>query len=184
MFIAHMPAGYLVGSAVVRRWPGTLTPTAWTAILLGSVAPDLDLLYFYLVSDGSINHHVYPPHVPIVWLLTSITVGLCLWRAPRRWHVVWAMFCAGWLLHLVLDTVAGHIWWLWPWVTTPYVLVVVPRRFDLWWLNFLTHPSVLVELVISTWAVLHWRQRRSCKLSAKRVDFSAQFPRRPYRTFR
>jgi hypothetical protein len=104
MYIAHMPAGYLVGSAVAQRWPGALAPAAWIAILPGSAAPD-------------------------------------------------------------------------------YVLVVVLRRFDLWWLNFLTLASILVVLVISTRAVFQWRRRRSCEFRTKRVDFSAQFPKRPYRTF-
>jgi LexA-binding, inner membrane-associated putative hydrolase len=181
MFVAHLPAGYLVGAATAGRWPVAHFRNAWCAVLLGSIAPDLDLFYYYLVSDRSINHHVYPTHVPIVWLMVSFTVAFCLWRAPPRWRIVWALFCTGWLLHLVLDTVAGHIWWLWPWVTTPYVLIEVPRRFDLWWLNFLTHPSILLELVITGCAVALWCRR--AKLVKKRANFSVQVPQRPYRTF-
>ncbi len=188
MFIAHMPAGFLVGALVAWRWPQAMVPAAWAAVLLGSVAPDLDLLYFYLVSDRSINHHVYPPHVPVVWLLTTALVGLCLWRAPARWRSVWFLFCTGWLLHLVLDTVAGGIWWLWPWVTTPYVLMVVPRRFDNTWLNLLSHPSLLVEAGI-VWAAwrqwcrpAQWAQTLRTK-GVKRTIYAAQRPQRPYRTF-
>ncbi len=160
MFVAHMPAGYLIGTAITQRWPGAATRATWTAILLGSVAPDLDLLYFYFVSDRGFNHHIYPPHVPIVWLLTTLLVALALWRAPLRWRVAWAMFCTGWFIHLVLDTVGGRIWWLWPWVTTPYTFIQVPRRFDVWWLNFLTHPSMLIELAITVSAALLWWRRR------------------------
>jgi membrane-bound metal-dependent hydrolase YbcI (DUF457 family) len=187
MFLAHLPAGYLVGASVARKWPQAMSPVAWAAVLLGSVAPDLDLLYFYLWSDQSINHHVYPPHVPIVWLVTTSLVGLCLWRGPQRWRVVWAMFCTGWLLHLVLDTVPGGIWWLWPWVTTPYVLIVVPRRFDNAWLNFISHPSILLEVILITCSWQQWRARgKPAPLPLPlplRVKHALLQPKRPYRTF-
>lgn len=156
MFVAHMPAGYLMGTAMARRWPQAMTTTAWAALLVGSVAPDIDWLYFYSFSDRSFNHHIYPPHLPIVWFISWAVLALSLWRAPRRWQIAWTMFCMGWLLHLMLDTVAGKIWWLWPWVTTPYVLIEVPRRFASPWLNFLTHPSILIELAITTWALRKW----------------------------
>lgn len=182
MFIAHLPAGFLVGTVIARRWPGAMTPLAWWALLLGSIAPDIDLLYFYLLSDGSINHHVYPPHVPIVWLICTCVGSLCLLKAPSVLRTAWLLFCAGWCLHLVLDTVAGGIWWLWPWVTTPYVLLVVPRRFDDHWLNLLSRPAIVLELVIVVCAWLRWRTSTYTGL-ARRTIYAAQRPKRPYRTF-
>jgi membrane-bound metal-dependent hydrolase YbcI (DUF457 family) len=181
MFLAHLPTGYLVGASLARRWPQAITPAAWAAVLFGSVAPDLDLIYFYFLSDHSVNHHIYPPHVPIVWLAASCLVGLCLGCGPQRWRVVWAMFCTGWLLHLVLDTVAGGIWWLWPWVTTPYVLMEVPRRFDNSWLNFISHPSILLEVIIIVVSGQQWRKRS--KPVSLRVNYAMRQPQRPYRTF-
>jgi membrane-bound metal-dependent hydrolase YbcI (DUF457 family) len=181
MFLAHLPAGYLVGASIARRWPQAISPMAWAAILCGSVAPDLDLLYFYLLSDHTINHHVYPPHVPIVWLITTCLLGLCLWHGPQRWRVVWAMFCTGWLLHLAMDTVAGGIWWLWPWVTTPYVLIVVPRRFDNALLNLISHPSILLEAIIIACGWQQWRERG--KRTSLRIKHAMLQPKRPYRTF-
>lgn len=190
MFIAHLPAAYLLGTALKQRWPQATTPAAWAALLLASIAPDLDLLYFYGFSDRSFNHHIYPPHVPIVWLLTSVLGGLCLRAGPARWRtawaVPWAMVSTGWCLHLVLDTVAGGIWWLWPWVTTPYVLMpIFPRRFDNAWLNMLSHPLMAVEVLIVAGAAWRWRQAQQLKpLTAfKRRNFSCQMPKRPYRTF-
>jgi hypothetical protein len=190
MFVAHMPAAYLVGKMIAQRWPQAMRPAVWCALLLGSIAPDLDLLYFYWLSDRSINHHVYPPHVPIVWLLTTVLGFLALRVGPQRWRAVgtmpWLMFCIGWWLHLVLDTVAGGIWWLWPWVTTPYVLMpIVPRRFDNGWLNLLSHPLMAIELVIVATAIGRWRLSRApvrCKRRVRR-NFSMQMPKRPYRTF-
>jgi membrane-bound metal-dependent hydrolase YbcI (DUF457 family) len=186
MFIAHMPAAYLLGKVIAQRWPQAMQPAAWCALLLGSIAPDFDLLYFYLLSDRSINHHVYPPHVPIVWLLTAVLGFLALRAAPQRWRAVcttpWVMLCTGWWLHLALDTVAGGIWWLWPWVTTPYVLMVVPRRFDNAWLNLLSHPMMAIEVLIVATAAWRWRMR-SAPVRSRRRNFSMQMPKRPYRTF-
>jgi membrane-bound metal-dependent hydrolase YbcI (DUF457 family) len=184
MFIAHMPAAYLLGAVVARRWPHAITPAAWAALLLGSVAPDFDLLYFYAFSNHAINHHSYPPHLPIVWVASWALVSLILWRAPKAWRVVWAMFCIGGLLHLALDTIAGGIRWLWPWTDTPYVLMVLPRRFDNIWLNRLSHPSIALEAMIVWLSVRTWR-RRSTPHSAipRRMSYRQWLPRRPYRTF-
>lgn len=211
MFIAHLPAAYLIGKFIQRRWPQVFKPAApaaratslaWGALLLGSVAPDFDLLYFYLWSERSFNHHIYPPHVPIVWLATSLLGWLCLYQAPKAWRTVWVMFCIGWWSHLVLDTVAGGIWWLWPWISTPYVWIVLPRRFDHGVLNFLSHPACWMEVIIVVFAWRTWRLghlgrlgRQGRKPSApqaaelanlplhRRVKFAVQIPKRPYRVF-
>jgi hypothetical protein len=69
-------------------------------------------------------------------------------------------------------------------VTTPYVLMVVPRRFDNEWLNFLSHPLRLIELLIliSSWHV--WRRRAVVKhRRSKHINYAAQMPQRPYRIF-
>ncbi len=190
MFIAHLPAAYLLGTVLKRRWPQAMTPAAWAALLLASIAPDLDLLYFYGFSDRGFNHHIYPPHVPMVWLVTSVLGGLCLRAGPARWRtawaVPWAMVSTGWWLHLVLDTVAGGIWWLWPWVTTPYVLMpIFPRRFDNAWLNMLSHPLMAIEVMVVVGAAWRWRQthQRSAPRAFRQRNFSCQMPKRPYRTF-
>ncbi len=186
MFVAHLPAGYLLGAAIARRLPQAMTTTAWAALLVGSVAPDIDWLHFYFFSDRSFNHHIYPPHVPIVWLISWAVLALALWRAPRRWQIAWTMFCVGGLLHLILDTVAGKIWWLWPWVTTPYVLIEVPRRFASPWLNFLTHPSILIELAITVSALRLWLLRHKATFTKRKRKphwASQQMPCRPYRVF-
>lgn len=44
MFIAHLPAGYLLAKTIRLRTPGR--KAVMTAALLGAIAPDLDLFYF------------------------------------------------------------------------------------------------------------------------------------------
>lgn len=51
MFIAHAPAGYLLS----RAHPSLRKYAMW--IVLGSVFPDIDMFYFYLISDGTAHHH-------------------------------------------------------------------------------------------------------------------------------
>jgi inner membrane protein len=53
--------------------------------LAASVAPDLDLLWFHLVSNRREVHHAYWPHLPGAWLLlgAGAFVLLALIRMPR-----------------------------------------------------------------------------------------------------
>ena len=66
MFIAHLPAGYLL--AKVGRTKGLL----FIGILIGSWLPDLDMLWFYFVDERQNVHHHYITHRPLVWVLTAI----------------------------------------------------------------------------------------------------------------
>ncbi|MCM0684581.1 hypothetical protein [Akkermansia massiliensis] len=51
MFIAHLPAGYLLAKTIRLRTPGR--KAVMTAALLGAIAPDLDLFYFYTLDGAS-----------------------------------------------------------------------------------------------------------------------------------
>ncbi|HEV7822952.1 MAG TPA: metal-dependent hydrolase, partial [Burkholderiales bacterium] len=70
MIIGHLPAGYLLstftymrlGSDVVSRQVFLLAGMA------GAIAPDADLLYFYLIDQRQHHHHTYFTHFPVVWL--------------------------------------------------------------------------------------------------------------------
>ena len=62
------------------------------------------------------------------------------------------IFSVGGLLHMLLDSVVGDIWWLAPIVDQPYALFTVPARFQPWWLNFVLHWSFVIELLIIVWA--------------------------------
>lgn len=114
MFVAHLPAGYLAGRIVScerrsGRW--------WCAALVGSVFPDLDMLYFYLIDGQQSLHHHYWTHLPFVWLCLTPILAL---------HPVSRIFVLNVFGHLVLDTVAGGILWLWPWHPASFVLFQVP----------------------------------------------------------
>lgn len=160
MFFAHLPAGYLAGRALLRG--GSHNGAKWTlaAAMVGGVFPDLDLVYLHLLDATPQHHHTYWTHLPIAWVgcalaawLTARTRGPALRRAL-------AAFLLGWFTHLLLDTVSGDVWWLYPLVDRPYSLVVVAPRYTPWWMNFLLHWSIALELAIVAGALWVARGQR------------------------
>lgn len=195
MFIAHLPAGYLVTRVLWPRLAPITVPSsgerkrALAVGLAASLAPDLDLFWFYFVDGGRTHHHHFFPHLPAVWLLGgALAFGLTtLWGAVRRptpsrflsaqatgandekdrsWLaprlVLLATACG--LVHLLLDTVVGHIKWGWPVTERMVAAFDVPARGGHWIMNFVLHWSFALELVIVAVAmgvaiIDRWRQR-------------------------
>ncbi|WP_437883272.1 metal-dependent hydrolase [Pseudomonas sp. LRF_L74] len=163
MFIAHASSGYILSAYVSKAFKCRLlsTRSVVTAGILGALAPDIDMLYFYLVDNRQTHHHHYVTHWPILWLGLTALAGLFTYLDKSSRHGRLAlMFCLAALLHLLLDTLVGDIWWFAPFVDQPYALFTVPARYQPWWLNFLLHWSFAVEIVICSWSVwLYWRRR-------------------------
>lgn len=182
MFIAHLPAGYLSQAAL----PAPLrTPAVTVAALVGSVAPDLDLLYFYLPSSlggggRQISHHHYWSHTPAWWMFI-IATSLCLWallpaagmRRVRAAALPVGILLFNVMLHHVLDTPMGGIRWMWPASGKLWVLFDVPARHAPWVLNFVLHPTFLIELSIVAAAGCVWlrsyRRGRSARVSGNKT---------------
>ena len=79
------------------------------------------------------------------------------------WHCVMAnkthvlrglVFSAGGLLHLLLDSIVGDIWWLAPIEDQPYALFTAPAVYESWWLNFILHWSFALEVLVVLWVIL------------------------------
>ncbi|HEV3052353.1 MAG TPA: metal-dependent hydrolase [Longimicrobium sp.] len=166
MFIAHLPAGYLATRSILRRHPAA-EPLRRRLLALGmaaSVLPDLDLLWFYFVDQRRQVHHAYLPHLPLFWLAVFAAAALILRlrRAARSTWLATAVFAANILLHLVLDTIAGGIRWLWPFSHAELVMAHVPARHEPWVLNFVLHWTFALELAILAAALLvAWRTGQS-----------------------
>jgi len=168
VFIAHAPAGYLLGTrcAAWLRDPPLTARAIILACIAGSLLPDIDLLYFYLVDGGHTHHHKYVTHWPIAW--GAVLALACAWvlayrRSKAALVLVLVAACA--LVHLVMDTVVGDIWWLAPFVDRPYVLFHVQPRFTPWWLNFVLHWSFMAELALTAWAIALYRRRARRRLA-------------------
>ena len=63
--------------------------------------------------------------------------------------------------HLLLDSIVGDIWWFAPAVDQPFSLLSVRPQWQPWWLNFLLHPVMVLELAIIAVAVRVARRPRA-----------------------
>jgi inner membrane protein len=162
MFIGHLPAGYLCAHYLHPRFAGAAVGRKrfLLAGLIGAIAPDLDLFYFFLVDQRRTPHHLYWPHFPLVWLLLLAVSAGCLILAKRKAVPALAlMFSAGGFGHLLLDTIVGDIHWGAPIMYGPFSLFKVEAVYKPWWLNFFLHWSFAFELVLLAWALIVWRRR-------------------------
>lgn len=130
------------------------------AALAGSVAPDLDMIWFTFV-NSSIHHHRFWPHIPAFCALIAAIVLAVTATLRPRWLPAFGAFFAGVFLHLLLDTPLGSIMWLWPLSDRPFTLITVPATQPHWVLSFLLHWTFLAEVVVIVIAaVLLYRSRR------------------------
>ena len=148
MITAHLPSGYITGRALAPSGP-----MLWAAIL-GGILPDLDLIWFYLIDGLAFHHHHYWVHIPGFWAFVALVTLPALAILRRAWLPAALAFFAGLTVHLLLDSIAGDIKWLWPLSDQFLHLVDVPARQSHWILNFILHPVFLAELAI--WATALW----------------------------
>lgn len=151
MFIAHLPAGYIAAQLTRHKW-------VFWGVMAGSILPDLDMLWFYLVDGAQIHHHSYLTHRPALWAFVLI-VGLTLRKRAFGFFLTGVGF--GGLLHMMLDSIVGAIAWGWPLTDANAPLVVVPATRDWWVMSFLTHWTFLVEIVICAVAFTLWLRQRA-----------------------
>lgn len=160
MFIAHLPAGYLIGSSLARRYE---VPRAWIAVaMIGAVFPDFDLIYFYAFDGRQHLHHSYWIHKPLYWAgISAVMVGLSLLLRSKWLQRFCLFFLPNVFGHLVLDTWVGHIRWLSPLTERSFVVFDLPSTHGWWVWNFVLHPTFLLEVAILIAAVAVWISSRS-----------------------
>ncbi len=135
-------------------------------ILVASVLPDIDLLWFYFVDHRQSPHHTYWTHIPSFWLALGALAILAALILRRRSLLPYIFAVTlGALIHLVLDTVAGGIYWLYPLSVSELRWVDVPAAHGWWVANFILHWSFAFELALLVVAV--WLHRsRMCRTTA------------------
>lgn len=157
MFIGHLPTGYIASSLAHDHWPFFANVKRRYLLacgLVGSIFPDCDLLYFFLFDHRSQHHHHYWTHLPAFWLLSLFCVGCLLTLTKKTIALACvAIFGINVFLHLILDSIVGDIWWLYPWVNKPFAFFTVPAIYHPWWLNFILHWSFLLEITLTTIAI-------------------------------
>jgi inner membrane protein len=150
VFLAHIPAGYLLTKRIEARQQGSgLMPLG----LAASVLPDLDLVRFYVFDHRRVLHHEYWTHIPFWWatIAAAWLLGLAVVRR-RTPGAASAVFFGNVFLHLVLDTFVGGVAWLAPFSRHAFALVSVPTGHRWWVWNFVLHWTFTVELLLAAWA--------------------------------
>jgi inner membrane protein len=167
MFLAHMPAGYIASKLLVAQFRLDSPKTKYLLLLglLGSIFPDLDMFYFYLIDNRQHGHHSYWTHIPFYWisLLAFCYVVVAFFKS--RFLVASAtVFFGCILLHLSLDTFAGGgIKWLYPFDNSYFNIFTVPAQANHYWVwNYFSHWTALVELtIISIATITFWKSQKS-----------------------
>ena len=157
MFIAHLPASYLLTSKLREKFK-LRSPVFWG--LLGGIFPDFDMFYFYLIDQRRHAHHEYWTHIPFYYLLGALLLALLqyyrpVWRMAAAW-----IFLGNVFLHLILDSFVGYIYWLAPFYWKSFALFHIEAQYSWWVYNFILHWTFLVEVLIVGWAVVFYFQRR------------------------
>lgn len=153
MFIGHIPAGYVFARAIKKHI--TLKPLALiTIVVIASVFPDLDLLYFYTIDQRQHLHHSYWFHLPIFWIaIYAAAIGLAYLRRSKFILTTATFWFLLILLHLVLDSITGGILWLYPLNAEYYRFVDIPAVHGWWVLNFVLHWTFLIEIACTIFAI-------------------------------
>lgn len=164
MLIGHAPAGYLLS----RR----LSDNKYVILLglLGSVLPDIDMLYFYWFDGQKHHHHEYWSHIPYYWFLILLVVSPALCFMKRTIAYAFIVMFINIFLHLLLDTMwSGGIQWFYPFSDNMISFMEVSTRWSAkqiyygvegWIWNFVIHPSFLVELLLFTTACTFYIRTR------------------------
>lgn len=149
MITAHLPSGYVLYRAT--KSPERLV---FWACILGAIAPDFDLIWFYLIDDRAFHHHRYWVHAPGFWLMVLAVLTPVAWRLPAAYKRAVFWFMAAWFMHMCLDTIVGDIMWLWPFSEQMFRLATVPATQSHFVLSFMVHWSFALEIAV--WALAAW----------------------------
>lgn len=164
MFVGHLPAGYVCAKLLAKKFANTGIASRLFIFVgvLGAIAPDFDMFYFYLVDNRQHHHHTYWPHYPALWLVLLALAGIWFKSAKDKSRAALALiFSMNGFIHMLLDTIVGDIWWFAPFVDKPFAFFTVQAVYKPWWLNFILHWSFALEILVFAWAAALWRSRAS-----------------------
>jgi hypothetical protein len=159
MFIGHLPVGYFISTEINRKLSHLGSDRdIIVSGLVGSVLPDFDLLYYYLIDNCQHNHHSYLSHYPILWL-SMLCLSVVFYRSNRgRMAVLLILISINGFCHMLLDSVCGDILWFAPISYQAYSLIEIPALYEPWWLNYLLHWTFLFELLSCCAFVFYYRK--------------------------
>jgi len=115
MLIGHLPAGYFLTRALIKKYKIPLTPL-WLGLgLIASVIPDFDHIFNILFQNNIFNHRLLLTHIPFTYVIILI-ISLIVYKIKKWTWLKWGMIIIlpNIFLHLILDTLFVGIEWLWP----------------------------------------------------------------------
>ncbi len=148
MLIAHLPMGYII----YKKFSPESNYFFLAIALFFSALPDIDLIYFYLF-DRSEHHHKLFPHIPLFWICSFSIFFLLRNKFSKEFTLVFKIAVISVFIHLLLDTLVGYIWWLYPIVDKSFFLIEIPNKYNHWIINFIFHWTFIIELLIVTYAI-------------------------------
>lgn len=179
MFIAHLPAGYISSRLLFPRFEahGVTLKSFLCAGTLGAIAPDLDMLYFYFIDHRQHHHHTYFTHFPVLWITCLLAAATWLYFSKSKTMAALAViFSLNGMIHMVMDTVVGDIWWFAPLVDKPLAFFTVHPVYKPWWLNFILHWSFALEIGIVLWALHLWHKGSAAAVKRDAQDMTRRLP--------
>jgi hypothetical protein len=127
MTFGHLSAGYITSKLLFKEFEHQSVYSKafifWG--IFGSIAPDIDMLYYFIAKHSLLNHHQYYTHFPIFWL-TLLLISLVWLKLHHHRNQLPAsafIFTFNGFIHTILDTITGEIWWLAPFGNKPFSLV-------------------------------------------------------------
>ncbi len=180
MFIGHIPAGYISTKTVFQILPNRyiknirLQYAIWWGII-GSIFPDFDMFYFYLIDKRQHLHHGYWTHIPFYWSCIFLLIFSILISYRKLSLTIYLfVFSINIFIHLFLDTIVGKIRWLYPFSSHDFVFFHVPALYNWWVWNFVFHWTFLFEIVIVAIAafliIRNIREKTPKKIAKKKVS--------------
>lgn len=156
MFIAHMPAGYLLTRYFQHKTRNYSRGLMWTG-LIASIFPDFDLAYFFLIDHRQHPHHEYLTHMPLVWAAFALLMWGMAWltNKPKLVPCI-GVVLSNVLLHMAMDSIMAGIYWLYPFSDIEVNLLHITKHYDWWVLNFVLHWTFMLEIFIVFIALNVW----------------------------
>ncbi len=157
MIFSHAPAGFLA-SFLTKKWWGRGLNTVQTRTLLilatiFGIIPDLDVFYYYLFNAQVLHREIILHSFFVYALITIIIIFVSHKFKNRFWQAVGIVFFIGTFSHLLLDSLAAGVMWLYPIQSRLFGLLIVPTIANSFFGQYFTLINFIFEFSISFFAI-------------------------------
>ena len=150
MIFAHSSLGVLSAYIIDKTRNCTRTTLfIWIAGILGSVAPDIDILYVVLIDPTSSHRGFFTHSLPLYFLgFLWAYIYIRLSKLPNYFEKAALAFSLGTVFHIVSDAIVDYVYPVKPFVNFAYTFRLFPLYKDQGIFSYITSPYMLLELII------------------------------------